>query len=57
MDVQVKSTGGGFQLTLDFKVAGFANGGADKIAGEVDRVLATQLRRYRAYVTALPRAR
>ena len=55
MDVQVKSTAGGSQLTLDYKVAGFANGGAERIAGEVDQVLASQLKRYRAYVTALPR--
>ena len=57
MDVQVKSTAGGSQLTLDYKVAGFANGGADRLAGEVDQVLAIQLRRYRAYVTALPQVR
>ena len=56
MDVQVKSTAGGSQLTLDYKVAGFANGGGERIAGEVDQVLASQLKRYRAYVTALPRA-
>ena len=42
MDVQVKTIAGGAQLTLDYKVAGFANGGADKLAPEVDGVLAAQ---------------
>ena len=57
MDVQVKSRGGGSQLTLNYKVSGFANGGANTMAAAVDQVLAQQLKRYRTYVTALPRAR
>ncbi len=56
LDVQVKSTAGGSQLTLDYKAAGFANGGADKLAPVVDQVLAEQLRRYRKYATARPRS-
>jgi uncharacterized protein YndB with AHSA1/START domain len=56
LDVQVKSTAGGSQLTLDYKAAGFANGGADKLAPVVDAVLAEQLRRYRKYATARPRS-
>ncbi|HXC74161.1 MAG TPA: ATPase [Sphingomicrobium sp.] len=56
LDVQVKSTAGGSQLTLDYKAAGFANGGADKLAPIVDQVLADQLRRYRKYATARPRS-
>jgi hypothetical protein len=40
MDVQVKSTAAGSQLTLDYRAAGFANGGADKLAPVVDGVLA-----------------
>jgi hypothetical protein len=55
MDVQVKSTAGGSQLTLDYRVAGFARGGADKLAVGVDQVLAGQLKRLRAYATARPR--
>jgi hypothetical protein len=55
MDVQVKTAAGGAQLVLDYKAAGFANGGADKLAPVVDKVLAGQLLRYRKYVTALPR--
>ena len=55
MDVQVKSTAAGSQLTLDYRAAGFANGGADKLAGTVDGVLAAQLKRLRAFATARPR--
>src|SRR5690349_13154368 len=56
LDVQVTSTAGGSQLTLDYKAAGFANGGADKLAPIVDSVLADQVRRYRKYATARPRS-
>jgi hypothetical protein len=56
MDVQVKSYAGGSQLTLDYKVAGFATGGAAKLAADVDDVLARQLRRLRAYAAARPMA-
>lgn len=55
MDVQVKSTGGGSQLTLDYRAAGFANGGADKLAVAVDQVLASQMKRLRTYATAKPK--
>jgi len=55
MDVQVKSVAGGSQLTLDYKVAGFANGGGDKLAPAVDSVLAAQMKRLRAYATARPK--
>lgn len=55
MDVQITRIAGGSQLTLDYKVAGFANGGADKLAGAVDGVLANQMKRYRTYATSRPR--
>jgi hypothetical protein len=55
MDVQVKTIAGGSQLTLDYKVAGFANGGADKLAPAVDGVLAEQMKRFRTYATGRPR--
>jgi hypothetical protein len=54
MDVQVKTIAGGAQLTLDYKAAGFAKGGADKLAAAVDSVLAAQMKRYRAYATSRP---
>jgi hypothetical protein len=56
MDVQIKSTAGGSVLTLDYRVAGFANGGADKIAVGVDQVLAQQVKRFRTYATARPKS-
>ncbi len=56
MDVQVKTIAGGSQLILDYKVAGFANGGADKLAPAVDGVLAEQLKRFRVYATGRPKA-
>jgi hypothetical protein len=55
MDVQIKPIAGGSQLTLDYKVAGFANGGAAQLAGAVDGVLAGQLKRFRTYATGRPR--
>ena len=46
MDVQIKPDAAGSQLILDYKVAGFANGGADKLAPLVDKVLGEQLARF-----------
>ena len=56
MDVQVKSIAGGSQLTLDYRAAGFANGGADKLAPIVDQVLADQVKRYRVFASTRPRS-
>jgi hypothetical protein len=50
-----KPVAGGSQLILDYKAAGFAHGGADKLAAAVDQVLASQLKRFRAYATAKPK--
>jgi hypothetical protein len=55
MDVQFKTAGGGSQLIIDYKAAGFAKGGADKLATAVDQVLAAQMKRFRAYATAQPK--
>lgn len=48
MDVQFKPVAGGSEVTVDYKVAGFASGGAAKIAPLVDGVLAKLIDRYRA---------
>jgi uncharacterized protein YndB with AHSA1/START domain len=56
MDVQIKSTGSGSQVTLDYKAAGFAKGGADKLAPAVDQVLAAQMKRFRTYAAAQPKS-
>ena len=55
MDISVKSAAGGSQLTLDYRAAGFARGGGEKLAAAVDDVLAEQMKRYRAYATSRPR--
>lgn len=56
MDVKVERTPRGSRLTLNYKVAGFANGGAAKLAPLVDLVLAGQLDLFRKYA-ARPRKR
>lgn len=55
MDVQIKPTAAGSQLTLNYRAAGFAKGGADAMAPLVDQVLAEQMKRLRAFATARPR--
>ena len=49
MDVQVKPARAGSQLILNYRTAGFFNGGADKLAAPVDGVLGTQMRRLADY--------
>ena len=49
MDVQFERTAGGSRVTMDYRVAGFANGGAEKLAPLVDGVLAEQFKRYREF--------
>jgi uncharacterized protein YndB with AHSA1/START domain len=55
LSIEVRKRAGGSQLMLDYKVAGFATGGGDKLAPVVDSVLQGQLKRFRAYATARPR--
>ena len=43
MDVKFERIAGGTKVTMDYSVAGFANGGADKLAPLVDSVLAEQI--------------
>lgn len=49
MDVKFERIAGGAKVTMNYRAAGFANGGADKMAPLVDQVLAEQLKRYRTY--------
>jgi hypothetical protein len=55
MNVEIKTAAGGSQLTLDYRAAGFFNGGAEKLAPQVDEVLAGQLKRLRTYAAGRPR--
>jgi hypothetical protein len=57
MDVQVERIAGGSKVTLDYRAAGFAEGGADKLAPIVDSVLADQFRWYRQFARTQPKAR
>lgn len=57
MDVKVERVAGGARLTLDYRAAGFARGGAAKLAPLVDAVLGDQIARYRKYAAAMPRTR
>ncbi len=57
MDVQFERIAGGTRVTLDYRVAGFAKGGADKLAPAVDSVLAEQFKRYRDFARAYRPAR
>ena len=55
MDVTVERIAGGSRLTMSYRAAGFANGGADRMAPLVDRVLGEQMARFRKFAAAMPR--
>ena len=57
MAIKVERIAGGSRLTLDYKVAGFANGGAEKLAPLVDQVLGDQMARFRKFAAAIPQTR
>jgi hypothetical protein len=57
MDVQVERIAGGSRLTMTYRAAGFAKGGAAEMAPAVDRVLGEQIKRYRAYAAAAGKTR
>ena len=46
MDVQFQPVGSGSRVTLDYRAAGFANGGASKLAPLVDKVVGGLVARY-----------
>ena len=50
MDVTFERARDGTRLVLDYRVAGFFNGGADKIAPAVDTVLREQVTNLKAYL-------
>lgn len=50
MDVQFKPVSSGTEIVLDYRAAGFFNGGADKIAPAVDGVLGAQAKRLETYL-------
>jgi hypothetical protein len=52
MDVRFEPAGAGTRVTLDYKAAGFAAGGAKALAPAVDQVLGQQFTRYAAFARA-----
>lgn len=55
MDVKFDRIAGGTRVTMNYRVAGFAKGGAAALAPLVDQVLADQMKRYRTYAAAAPK--
>jgi hypothetical protein len=55
MDVKVDRIAGGAKVTMNYKAAGFAKGGAAAMAPLVDSVLADQMKRFRVYAAAAPK--
>lgn len=51
MDVQFKPADNGTRVELNYRLAGFANGGADKLAPLVDRVIDDLVTRFAASAT------
>ena len=57
MDVKFERIAGGSRVTMNYRAAGFANGGGEKMAPLVDQVLADQMARFRKYAAAFPKTR
>ncbi len=57
MDVKVERIAGGSRVTLNYRAAGFANGGGEKMAPLVDQVLGEQIARFGKYAAAVPKTR
>jgi uncharacterized protein YndB with AHSA1/START domain len=55
MEVKVERSAGGSRLVLNYRVAGFAKGGAERLAPMVDKMIGEQLLRLRKYVSSGPR--
>ena len=55
MDVKFERIAGGSRVTMNYRAAGFANGGAAAMAPLVDQVLAEQMKRYRVFAAAAPK--
>ena len=51
MDITVERIAGGSRVTMLYRAAGFAKGGADTLAPVVDKVLGEQLKRYREFLS------
>ena len=54
MDVKVERIAGGSRVTMNYRAAGFAKGGAAAMAPLVDQVLGEQMKRYRVFAAGAP---
>ena len=52
MDVKVERIAGGSRITMIYRAAGFAKGGAAEMAPLVDKVLGEQMKRLRVYAAS-----
>jgi len=57
MDVQFERLAGGTRFKLNYRVAGFAKGDAQKLAPLVDQVIGEQVKRFRGFATTRSRAK
>lgn len=55
MDVKVERIAGGSRVTMNYRAAGFAKGGAAGMAPLVDQVLGEQMKRFRVYAATVPK--
>ena len=55
MDVKVERIAGGSRVTMNYRAAGFAKGGAAAMAPLVDQVLGDQMKRFRVYAAGAPK--
>jgi hypothetical protein len=55
MDVKVTRIAGGSRVTMNYRAAGFAKGGAAAMAPLVDQVLGEQMKRFRVYAASAPK--
>ena len=55
MDIKVERIAGGSRVTMNYKAAGFAKGGAAGMAPLIDKVLGDQMKRFRVYAAAAPK--
>ncbi|HXG80690.1 MAG TPA: SRPBCC domain-containing protein [Sphingomicrobium sp.] len=56
MDVKFERIAGGSKVTMNYRAAGFAKGGAAAMAPLVDQVLGEQMKRFRTYAAKAPKA-
>ena len=55
MDIKVERIAGGSRVTMNYKAAGFAKGGAAAMAPLIDQVLGAQMKRFRIFAAAAPK--